>query len=125
MDDATARSLLTQERSKLESLRETGSVDETPDPGDVADQGADAATRTFNREIDESLLEQAEADLAEVEAAFQRVEDGTYGTCEIGGEEIPDARLEVQPATRYCVKHQQQVERQAASGGYEGADPTI
>ena len=125
MDEATARRLLSEERQRLETLRDTGSADQTRDPGDVADQGADAATRTFDREVDDSVVEQAEAGLAEIEAALQRLEDGTYGVCEIGGEQIPDARLEAQPHTRYCVEHQQQVERQEAAGGYEGADPTI
>ena len=125
MDTDTARRRLEEERERLIALRDGAPEAETPEPGDVEDQGADAASLTFDREVNESVVEQAEADIEEVDAALRRLEEGTYGVCEMGGEQIPDARLEAQPATRYCVEHQQQVERQAAAGGYEGADTTI
>jgi len=45
--------------------------------------------------------------LDDVEAALQRIEDGTFGRC-LGCEgEIPWARLEVMPAAPYCVSCQQ------------------
>jgi RNA polymerase-binding transcription factor DksA len=125
VDTESARKLLDAEEKRLAALREGNPEDETPAPGDVADQGADAASRTFNREVNHSVVEQAEAGLEEVAAARRRLDEGAYGVCEVGGEQIPDARLEAQPATRHCVEHQQQVERQEAAGGYEGADPTV
>lgn len=125
MDNQTARTLLEDERERLQGIIDGQPDDPAPAPGDVADQGADAASHTFDREMNESVEEQAEVGLTEIDEALQRIEDGTYGVCEIGGEQIPDARLEAMPAARYCVEHQQEVERQAAAGGYEGADPTI
>lgn len=125
MDTDTARKLLDAERDRLMVLRDGQPDDNAPAPGDVSDQGADAASRTFNREVGQSVVERAEAGLEEVEAARERLDNGNYGICEVGGEQIPDARLEAQPSTRYCVEHQQQVEREQAAGGREGADPTI
>ncbi len=45
------------------------------------------------------------ADLAAVEAALERLDAGTYGTCEICGEPITDDLLESGPATRSCAAH--------------------
>lgn len=127
MDPEKARTLLMQERERLQGIIESqpGPESDVRSPGDVADQGADAASHTFDREVKQSVAEQAEQDLGEVDAALARLDDGTYGVCQLGGEQISDARLEARPAARFCVEHQQQVERQQQAGGYEGADPTI
>ena len=126
MDTARARELLNAERRRMTGIVEArDDVADTPAPGDVADQGADAAHRTFDREMSESVEGYAGTEITEIDAALQRIEDGTYGVCEAGGEPIGDERLEAMPATRYCVKHQQEMERRKEAGGYEGADPTI
>ncbi|GAA2422373.1 TraR/DksA C4-type zinc finger protein [Streptomyces coeruleofuscus] len=41
--------------------------------------------------------------LKEIEAAFARIEDGTYGTCLGCAKPVPPERLEILPYTRYCV----------------------
>ncbi|MFD7409624.1 TraR/DksA C4-type zinc finger protein [Streptomyces sp. NPDC059866] len=41
--------------------------------------------------------------LKEIDAAFARVEDGTYGTCLGCAKPVPAERLEILPYTRYCV----------------------
>lgn len=45
-------------------------------------------------------LDALESDLAGVSAALERLEEGTYWTCEVTGEEIPDAVLAANPVTR-------------------------
>lgn len=52
--------------------------------------------------------------LANVRAALSRIDDGTFGVCVVGGEEIGEARLSAVPWTPYCVRHQEQLE--AAAG---------
>jgi RNA polymerase-binding transcription factor DksA len=42
--------------------------------------------------------------LDEVQRARRRVRAGTYGICEVCGEPIPEARLEVRPWSTRCVK---------------------
>jgi RNA polymerase-binding transcription factor DksA len=37
--------------------------------------------------------------------ALQKIEEGKYGICEIGGEQIEEARLDANPAARTCKKH--------------------
>ncbi|MEU9592666.1 TraR/DksA C4-type zinc finger protein [Streptomyces sp. NPDC048193] len=41
--------------------------------------------------------------LKEIEEAFARVENGTYGTCLGCAKPVPGERLEILPYTRYCV----------------------
>ncbi len=51
---------------------------------------------------DLSVLDELETELGDVERALQRLEDGSYGTCELCGEAISEARLQARPATRLC-----------------------
>lgn len=48
--------------------------------------------------------------LEEIDAALQRIHDGTYGRCEATGQAIPLARLFVLPWTRYCRSAAEQIE---------------
>jgi RNA polymerase-binding transcription factor len=52
-----------------------------------------------------STQEHLLAMLDEVRRARQRVEEGTYGTCEVCGEPIPEGRLEARPWATRCVAH--------------------
>lgn len=45
--------------------------------------------------------------LREIGDAWRRLDAGAYGRCEICGEDIPRARLEAVPYTRYCLRHAQ------------------
>jgi DnaK suppressor protein len=72
-------------------------VDDEHDP--------DGSSTAFERAHVASLLAQAEARLAALDSARQRLDDGTYGCCEVCGDPIPAARLEVRPAATTCVQH--------------------
>jgi RNA polymerase-binding transcription factor DksA len=66
-----------------------------------ADSGQVAAEMGENKTIAASLRDQ----LDEVEAALARFDQGTYGRCEVCGDEIAEARLEAMPAARSCIAH--------------------
>ena len=72
---------------------------------------AEQATETLERELDETVVHRVGAELAEVEAALAKLDGGTYGRCEICGNEIAEARLEAIPAARFCVDDQAKAER--------------
>jgi len=55
---------------------------------------------------DLSILDDAETELADVELALQRLEDGTYGICETCGGPIEETRLAAFPATRRCQENE-------------------
>ena len=46
-----------------------------------------------------------ERDLAAVDAALARLDAGSYGTCEVCGDALGDAVLEVDPTARHCSGH--------------------
>jgi RNA polymerase-binding transcription factor DksA len=52
-----------------------------------------------------SAQEHLLAMLEEVRRAQQRLAEGTYGTCEVCGEPIPEGRLEARPWATRCVAH--------------------
>src|SRR5438067_2617864 len=97
MDTDEARRRLDDERARLEGVRETFSADnlDTESEQDnlaelsAYDQHqADVGTETFEREKDLSILERVESELNDVEHALSRLDDGTYGTCEVCGRPI-------------------------------------
>ncbi len=126
METDQARQRLAEERERLADVRSTfdderlGEQSESESVGEISsyDQHqADMGTETFEREKDLSILEQVEAELGDVEHALRRLDEGTYGTCEVCGRVIPDERLEVMPATRLCLEHQAEAERTVRRSG--------
>jgi len=123
MNKASARKLLAAERERLERLRE-GVYDELGDTEErvvIAESSgtdqhpADVGTERFEREKDLSIIANIDAELVDVEAALRRLDAGDYGTCELCGRPIAEARLHARPAARFCVKDQATVERQVRS----------
>ena len=128
MQSDEARGRLDREQNRLQVLRdeflEEGLTSETEQESlselsSVDQHQADTGTETFNRERDMSILESLEAELADVEHAFRRLDEGTYGTCEACGRPIDDARLEAMPATRFCLEDQAAAEQEARVSGQQ------
>lgn len=120
MDAEQARERLGQERERLEGLRheydslhEASEDDAMHELSHYDQHQADTGTETFDRERDFSILEEIEGELADVEHALQRLDEGTYGTCEACGSAIPDERLEALPATRFCLNDQALAEQES------------
>lgn len=78
--------------------------------GDVARYTTDQSSDYFEQEIALGLVSNEKETLKEVEAALERIFDGTYGICEITGKPILKKRLDSVPYTRYSLEGQQQVE---------------
>jgi DnaK suppressor protein len=120
MDAAQARERLEQERTRLTTLREEqgggdaqgfGFGENEAETGALNDQmGGDAATNLHDREVESSIRGHLDAELEEIEAALQRVDDGAYGTCELGDHPIGEERLDVLPMTRFCIEHAEEGE---------------
>ncbi len=56
-------------------------------------------------DVDLQSLDALEAEVRDVERALARLDDGTYGTCEVCRTPLPEAVLLEAPATRYCEAH--------------------
>ena len=72
---------------------------------------ADTATETVEREIGNTLEEHDERLLEAIDAALQRIEDGTYGKCVNCGAQIPEERLEAMPWATLCIECKRKEER--------------
>lgn len=84
----------------LKKSRTEGNGDLSSMPIHMADVGSD----NFEQEFTLSLMENEGATLGNIEAALERIEDGTYGFCEECGVKIPKKRLEAIPYATMCVK---------------------
>lgn len=91
--DAMANTALKKNRSQANG-------DLSSMPIHMADLGSD----NFEQEFTISLMQTEEGTLSAIEAALERVEDGTYGQCEECGVAIPKTRLNAIPYAPLCVK---------------------
>ncbi len=57
----------------------------------------------LERSLPEAPTETAWRELAETQAALERIERGTYGRCESCGGAVGRQRLLALPAARYCI----------------------
>ncbi len=76
---------------------------------------AEVGTDSFARETALAVAGTESERLFEIKEALKRIREGTYGICEGTGKPIPKKRLEVFPAARYCVEHQEALENSAGA----------
>ena len=116
---ATAQRLLHQ-RNKL--LRARAALveqikrlteDASEDVPEYSIHMADAGTDSFDRDLNLGLASFEQEALYEVDAALKRIDDGTYGVCELTGRPIPWKRLEAVPWTRFTIQTEAQLENGA------------
>ena len=62
-------------------------------------------TIAYERSQFEALIQGAREHLAGVEAGLVRLEQGSYGICEVCHQPIPAARLDARPTARTCIQH--------------------
>lgn len=55
-----------------------------------------------------AIADQLEIRYNGIKRALSKIEEGTYGTCEVSGEPIEEDRLEANPAARTCKEHMNQ-----------------
>jgi DnaK suppressor protein len=80
---------------------------------DVPIHPADLGTDNFEEELTLGLIENEAQILAEIDAALDRIEKGTFGRCENCHRQISKERLEALPYTRYCVRCAREFQRSA------------
>ncbi|MEO5608247.1 MAG: TraR/DksA C4-type zinc finger protein [Ornithinibacter sp.] len=87
-------------------------VDLMRDSGDGAgDDQADAGAKTYEREQEISLANNAREMLEQSEHALERLDDGTYGICESCGNAIGKLRLQAAPRATLCMPCKMKQER--------------
>lgn len=72
---------------------------------------ADMASDNYDRELNLGLASNEQKILNDIDVALKKIEEGTYGICEITGEVIPKKRLIAMPYTRLSKKAQEEEEK--------------
>ena len=115
VDQARTRLLAERERvlAEVAVLQDdlSHSIEESFDEDGNDSHLADSATETVDREIEQTLEDNAEHLLASIDAALGRIEDGSYGRCDRCGEAIADERLEALPYATKCIECKRLEER--------------
>lgn len=107
MDEARARTLLQDERRRVEQLVAGARRDASSDRDAADEQGgdfADPAERLTAEGLDDAVVAGLQARLSAVSRAEQRLAAGTYGRSVRSGAPIPDERLEADPAAELTVE---------------------
>jgi len=95
--------LRTTERLERLQADHAGFVEASKDSNADDEHDPEGATIAFERSQVATVARQHQQHLAEIDAALERVEAGTYGVCEECGARIPEERLEARPTARHCL----------------------
>jgi len=111
----TYKKLLEEEKTKL--LKELSTVAKqdptSPNGWEATETDLDSDSADENEVADEieelgeneAIVDKLASQLKQVELALGKIKDGTYGKCNICGEDIPEKRLEANPSATTCIKH--------------------
>ena len=104
------KKLIMEEKIRLEAeLHEiiertalAADVEKAAEISSYDDHPADMASETFEREKDLALESNVQSLLLKVNVALEKIEEGTYGICDVCGVEINAKRLEALPWASLC-----------------------
>lgn len=114
MNTADFKKKLETEKEVLEKRMTSVGRPNSAVPGDwepiPAERGnesdlVDQAEVIMSNDENAAILADLEARYDQVVGALERIEKGTYGVCEVGGEQIEEARLNADPAAATCKAH--------------------
>jgi len=115
LDTAKYKTQLEAELSELTTELETIGIRNPENPSDWIERSNDleaasadpndVADRTEEYDERRATVAVLETRYNNLNRALKKIEMGTYGICEVSGEEIESARLEANPAARTCEAH--------------------
>jgi DnaK suppressor protein len=86
-------------------------TDNMPDPMDRASFESDRSTLLRIRDRESHLIRK-------IKKALDRLEDGSFGICELCGKEISIERLKVRPVTTHCITCKTKMEKMERASGF-------
>jgi DnaK suppressor protein len=109
MDRKALKGRLLEERERL--TRELAgfdadlaeSLEDSSEESPYDQHMAETAGVTLDREIDLTLQDNARAALAQIDRALHKLENGSYGRCDMCGKPIGEGRLSIAPFATLCV----------------------
>lgn len=113
MDTQETRTTLEQLLQELDSATQTLEAEgagESSELSHIGQHPGDIGTEVADNDREIAILDAAGERRAEVSAALQRLDAGTYGRCVDCGQEVEPARLEFRPEAARCLADQQRHE---------------
>ena len=105
------KTLLTEKRDEIvKKAKQTLEEDMSLDANDLPDE-MDLASSEYLQSFTFRLRGREKSFLDKIDKALQRIEDGSFGTCEECSEEISVKRLEARPETTLCIRCKEDQER--------------
>jgi DnaK suppressor protein len=114
--DLDARRLeLTRLRERIQRASTDLAADDEGS-GELSSAGSDQhlgdhATDLVDAEVDQTLEENADNVISEIDEAITRIDAGTYGTCSVCGKVIPEERLDAVPYATLCLDDKRRQEQ--------------
>ena len=103
-------------KTVLNSAKKTLTEELVYDTDDLPDE-IDQASSEYNQSLAARLRDREKFLLKKIEDALARIENNTYGICEICEEDISVKRLEARPVTTMCIRCKEEQEKQEKSYG--------
>ena len=103
--------LLQHKNEILNSMRNHSDEELKADKDEVVEDG-DQAQKYLDQNLSFGLRQREVQRLREIDAALERIENGTYGVCEETDEPISKKRLEKMPWTRLSIEAAEELERE-------------
>ena len=110
------RQLLLDEMARLEEERDyvrksNSDMDgNLPEDAEGDEDTTDLASSLMDKEMDLSVEEEIEETMAAIEHALRKMEDGTYGICDVSNQPISKSRLELIPWASLTAQMQSMTE---------------
>ena len=90
-------------RQKLEQLQSRLSRIKTDAAQEHSPDSEEQAQERENDEVVDAIGDETRQSIHDITQALQRLEDGTYGQCEVCGKRIAPARLQALPEATRCI----------------------
>jgi len=105
------KEMLEEKRNQIiQNAQSTLAEDMTLDANDLPDE-MDLASSEYLQSFTFRLRGREKVFLEKIERALEKIQNNTFGTCEVCGEEISIKRLEARPETNLCIKCKEDQER--------------
>ena len=95
---------LLAELQRVTSGEKNKDLSEAMDPADLADA-------SYSADYSLAWTEKINRRIREIDESLERIKEGSYGICQLCGEDIPEGRLEVRPKAKYCAQCKEDLEK--------------
>ncbi len=105
------KTMLTNRKDEIQkTMQDSEKEIQSLKSADASDE-ADYATISADSEIERTISSKLMNELKEIDYALFKIENKTYGICEMCEEPIGTARLQVKPQAKYCIVCREIVEK--------------